>query len=248
MRRRVGLGVLGLVLFLGLASARPVAAQCLEGRLVSFSLNKNTILSDGQDSILATVTVDRCNSPNLLGASLSSPGPIVFPSPGVGINPPATSTTFSIFATLLVAQPVTTTITATSVTPGGGSITNTVTLLPLSPTLTISPSTLINGTGQSATATISTGVPVFQGAGTFDISSDSNAVNFPTPVPVSTSELGLANRPSSILAPRIICWYLTAGNQPCTVGAGFFAQRDSNHSPVRYILAVAWESKTEIPV
>jgi len=187
-RARQIVGVLTLLLALTLAG--PSASMAATPQLISFDLSKTTLVRNGNDSITATVTIscppgyaEQDWGPYLTSAN----GFVVMPSPGVyvacGDAPTSTSAPFSIQPYVFGGtSPVTDTITATI--PQGNSISETITINPIYPTLTLSPGTLTDGSGQTVTATISTGVQVYNGAGTYTISINSGAVYGPSQVTI----------------------------------------------------------------
>jgi hypothetical protein len=165
---KVGWGTLAWMAILALAFLVPPSAraQCTP-QLLTFTVDKTTILSDGQDIITATVTVSRCGG-EFIWVYLTGVPDIVFPSYSpLLMLPPDTSISFGIRPRFLAATPQTTTATA-SLSPGGPGISHIITLQPVPATLSISPNTITDGSGQVLTATLDTGVPVFGDATMWD--------------------------------------------------------------------------------
>ena len=165
-------------------------------QLISFNLNKTTLVRNGNDSISATVTISCPPGYNGYewGPTLSSANGYVLIPSGVilycGTDPTATSGPFGISPYVFGGtSPVSDTITAT--VPYGNSLSQTVTINPLVPTLTISPGTLRDGLGQTLTATLSTGgVQVYNGAGDYNFSANAGGLAFSG---VSIPHRGLAH-------------------------------------------------------
>jgi YD repeat-containing protein len=178
---------IAVTMLFALTLSTPLVSMAATPQLTSFDLSKTTIVRNWIDSITATVTIS-CPSGYdgyEWGPSLTSANGFVLMPSGVvvycGDAPTSTSAPFSIYPDVMGGtSPQTDTITAT--VPQGNSISKTITLVPLSPTLTISPGTLRDGSGQTVTATVNTGVQVYDGAGSYTISTNSGALYGPSSV------------------------------------------------------------------
>jgi YD repeat-containing protein len=179
---------IGVTMLFALTLAGPLASMAATPQLISFDLSKTTMVRNGNDSITATVTIS-C-PPGYAGyewgpALTSANGFVLMPSPGVAVYcgdaPTSTSAPFGISPYVFGGtSPVTDTITAT--VPQGNSISRTITINPIFPTLTLSPGSLTDGSGQTVTATISTGVQVYNGAGNYNLTSNANGLEVPSGV------------------------------------------------------------------